>query len=160
MFGENPPTPGRESHFVACVYPMSRLYCPLKAFWSKSDEFATQSGTCSDGGIGRRSGLKIRRPYGCASSTLAPSTSEITRDSGQTRVPFLVLSPNCPQEPVQSQLILLASEKTSIRSELRALARQIDKPAPASAARAVCSMSAGDIETSARCEDWRALPSS
>ncbi len=29
---------------------------------------------CSDGGIGRRSGLKIHRPYGCASSTLAPST--------------------------------------------------------------------------------------
>ena len=29
----------------------------------------------SDGGIGRRSGLKIHRPYGCASSTLAPSTT-------------------------------------------------------------------------------------
>ena len=28
----------------------------------------------SDGGIGRRSGLKIHRPQGCASSTLAPST--------------------------------------------------------------------------------------
>ncbi len=30
----------------------------------------------SDGGIGRRSGLKIHRPQGCASSTLAPSTIE------------------------------------------------------------------------------------
>ena len=56
---------------------------------------------------------------------------------------FLVLPPDYPQEPDPSQLILLASEKTSMRSELRALARQMDKPAPASAARAVCSMSAG-----------------
>ena len=30
---------------------------------------------CPGGEIGRRSGLKIHRPYGCASSTLAPSTT-------------------------------------------------------------------------------------
>jgi hypothetical protein len=35
------------------------------------------SADCSDGGIGRRSGLKIRRPQGHASSTLAPSTIKI-----------------------------------------------------------------------------------
>ena len=35
-----------------------------------------QCSLCSDGGIGRRSGLKIHRPQGCASSTLAPSTIE------------------------------------------------------------------------------------
>jgi hypothetical protein len=56
---------------------------------------------------------------------------------------FLVLPPNYPQEPNPNQLIRLTSEKVSIRFELRALARQIDKPAPPSIVRAVCSMSAG-----------------
>ena len=45
---------------------------------------------CSDGGTGRRSGLKIHRPQGCASSTLAPSTKKRTKGHGTESVAFLV----------------------------------------------------------------------
>lgn len=36
--------------------------------------------TCPDGGIGRHKGLKIPRPQGCAGSSPAPGTIDITEE--------------------------------------------------------------------------------
>ena len=84
--------PGRRRAF--CFVSPIRPYARLDSRSGNPSRKLSRDASCPDGGIGRRSGLKIRRPHGRAGSIPAPGT--ISSYAGTTRpAPFTLRRNAC-----------------------------------------------------------------